>query len=313
MDLLVGSTGFVGGNLSRQHVFTLKVHSSDVQIAYGTCPELCIYCAVPSAMYLANESPSSDLFAIKSARENLQKIHPKKLVLISTIAVYPKRRNVDEDSPINIMDLFAYGRNRYQLEQWVMEDFPDLQIIRLPALYGYGLKKNFLYDLHYIVPKMLKKEKYEKIAEACKLVKNAYYRMGDYYLLDETHRTKELRNFFVSCDYNALSFTDSRSIFQFYNLENLWGDLKKIMMERISMINLVTPPISAKEVYCSVTGKNDWNNELSASPYCYDVKTKYSYIFGRKDGYICDKRVELSNICKFMRNWSLSEKRYNED
>ena len=53
---------------------------------------------------------------------------------------------VDEDSPAPTTGLQAYGRNRRRLEQIVAGRF-DALVVRLPALYGPGLKKNALYDL----------------------------------------------------------------------------------------------------------------------------------------------------------------------
>ena len=46
-DLLVGSTGFVGGNLAAKHTFTAACHSSDIAAQYGTRPDLCVYAGVP--------------------------------------------------------------------------------------------------------------------------------------------------------------------------------------------------------------------------------------------------------------------------
>ena len=43
VDLLVGSTGFVGGNLAAKHTFAAACHSSDIAAQYGTRPELCVY------------------------------------------------------------------------------------------------------------------------------------------------------------------------------------------------------------------------------------------------------------------------------
>ena len=42
-DLLVGSTGFVGGNLLAKHAFAAARHSSDIAESYGTSPDLCVY------------------------------------------------------------------------------------------------------------------------------------------------------------------------------------------------------------------------------------------------------------------------------
>ena len=158
VDLLVGSTGFVGGNLAAKHTFAAACHSSDIAAQYGTRPELCVYAGVPAAMFLANADPEADLAVMRAARENLRRIAPKELVLISSIAVWPDSRGKYEDDTPLPDGLPAYGKNRLQLESWVREDFPEALIVRLPALYGAGLKKNFLFDLHTITPAMLRPE-----------------------------------------------------------------------------------------------------------------------------------------------------------
>lgn len=65
-------------------------------------------------------------------------------MLISSIAVYADSRGKDEQSPMTPDGLPAYGRNRLQLERWVREDYPNALIVRLPALYGIGLKRTFV-------------------------------------------------------------------------------------------------------------------------------------------------------------------------
>ena len=135
-DLLVGSTGFVGGNLRAKHTFAAVCHSSDIAAQYGTQPDLCVYAGVPAAMFLANADPEADMEVMRTARENLRKIAPKSLVLISSIAVFADSRGRCEDDAPDTDGLPAYGRNRLQLEQWVREDFNDALIVRLPALYG---------------------------------------------------------------------------------------------------------------------------------------------------------------------------------
>lgn len=68
-------------------------------------------------------------------------------VLISTVDVYMNPINVDEDSKIDPETIDPYGRHRYYLEQFVRDNFKNYSIIRLPGLFGKGLKKNFIYDL----------------------------------------------------------------------------------------------------------------------------------------------------------------------
>ena len=126
-------------------------------------------------MFLANADPEADLAVMRAARENIRQIAPKRLVLISSIAVLADSRGVYEDSPAQDTEaLPAYGKNRLQLERWVREDFPDALIVRLPALYGAGIRKNFLFDLHTITPAMLRLEKYSELAAKSPLVKSAY-------------------------------------------------------------------------------------------------------------------------------------------
>lgn len=303
-DLLVGSTGFVGGNLRAKHTFAAVCHSSDIAAQYGTQPDLCVYAGVPAAMFLANADPEADMEVMRTARENLRKIAPKSLVLISSIAVFADSRGRCEDDAPDTDGLPAYGRNRLQLEQWVREDFNDALIVRLPALYGAGLKKNFLFDLHTITPAMLKPEKYNELAEKLPLVKTGYTLADNgFYKLNGTADKTALKEFFAGNDFNALAFTDSRSRYQFYDLGRLWSDISKARAAGIKMLHLCTPPVSAAEVYTAVTGQTDWRNELAKPPFDYDLRSRYAAVLGGSGDYLCTKEEELDDVTHFLREW----------
>lgn len=303
-DLLVGSTGFVGGNLILSHQFTYACHSSDIHEYFGCNPDLCIYAGVPAAMFLANSNPDADLEVMKRARENIRKINPKKLVLISTIAVYRDSKGKNEESNMEEDGLSAYGKNRLQLEQWIRADYPDVLIVRLPALYGKGLKKNFLFDLHTIVPSMLNILKYEELSSKTELVKNGYtLQKNGFYCLNENVNRDDIKSFFMTSDFNALSFTDSRSRYQFYNLNRLWGDINKAIDCDITLLNLCTPPVSAKEVYVHITGDSSWINELDKAPYDYDLHSIHSDKLDGDGYYLCSIQEELDDIKQFMKAW----------
>ena len=295
-DLLVGSTGFVGGNLLAKHTFAAECHSSDITAQYGTRPDLCVYAGVPAAMFLANADPEADLAVMRAARENIRQIAPKRLVLISSIAVLADSCGVYEDSPAQDTEaLPAYGKNRLQLERWVREDFPDALIVRLPALYGAGIRKNFLFDLHTITPAMAAKSP---------LVKSAYTLADNgFYKLNGTADPAELRTFFAANDFNALAFTDTRSRYQFYNLGRLWSDMEAARAADIKLLHLCTPPVSAAEVYTAVTGKADWHNELPKPPFDYDLRSRHAALLGGSGDYLCTKQQELDDITRFMRSW----------
>ena len=111
-DLLVGATGFVGSNLRKSHTFAGMCHSTDIQDYFYSAPELCIYAGIPAAMFLANTNADADLAIMETARENIRKINPSKLVLVSTIAVYDETKGKDESSKIDESKLLPYGKNR---------------------------------------------------------------------------------------------------------------------------------------------------------------------------------------------------------
>ena len=81
---LVGYTGFVGSNIYAAGSFDGAYNSKNIEEAYGTNPDLLIYAGLRAEKYLANNAPEKDMELIKQAEDNITKINPKKLVLIST-------------------------------------------------------------------------------------------------------------------------------------------------------------------------------------------------------------------------------------
>lgn len=304
-DLLVGSTGFVGGNVAAAHSFDALCHSTDVDQTFGSCPDVCVYAGIPSAMFLSNKNPKADLEIMRVARENMRRINPKKLVLISTIAVYLDSRGKKEPDAELLSALPAYGYNRLLLEQWVREDFSDALIVRLPALYGIGLKKNFLFDLHTITPAMLRPEKYAELSEISEEVRSGYSVADNgFYKLNGMVPLEVLKAWFSSAPFNALCFTDSRSRYQFYNLSRLWKDIETALSANLTCLNLTPPPLSAEEVYEAVMGNNTWHNELPVAPFNYDLRSNYASLLGGENGYLCSKEDSLRDISKFMHSWN---------
>lgn len=301
--VLVGSTGFVGGNLLAAHAFDAAYHSTDVQLGFGQANGLVVYAGVPAAMFLANQDPQADLAVMQKARRNLQRLAPEKVVLISSICVYADSRGKTEADQPTMEGLAPYGANRLQLERWVRQDFPSALILRLPALYGKGLKKNFLYDAHTLTPALLRPAKYQELAEKSALVAGAYSDAGNgFYKLNGRADPAMLRAWFAQNDWNALAFTDSRSVYQYYNLARLWGDILRALKLDLRVVNLATPPVSAGQVYRALTGR-DFENHLAAPPFDYDLRTLHDRAFGGANGYLCTPQQELAGICEFMKGW----------
>ena len=301
--VLVGSTGFVGGNLLAAHPFDAAYHSTDVQNGFGRDNGLVVYAGVPAAMYLANADPAADLAVMAAARENLRRLAPKKVVLISSICVFADSRGKTEADEPTPEGLAPYGANRLQLERWVREDWPDALIVRLPALYGKGLKKNFLYDLHTITPALLRPDKYRQLAAESELVRIAYEDAGNgFYKLSGKADPAALRAWFAAAPFNALAFTDSRSVYQFYDLARLWRDIRTALDADLRVLHLATPPLSAARVYEAFTGKT-FTNHLPGAPFDYDLRTRHAALLGGAGEYLCTEDECLTAVCDFLRNW----------
>ena len=302
--VLVGSTGFVGGNLLAAYPFDAAYHSTDVQNGFGRDNGLVVYAGVPAAMYLANADPAADLAVMAAARENLRRLAPKKVVLISSICVFADSRGKTEADEPTPEGLAPYGANRLQLERWVREDWPDALIVRLPALYGKGLKKNFLYDLHTITPALLRPDKYRQLAAESELVRIAYEDAGNgFYKLSGKADPAALRAWFAAASFNALAFTDSRSVYQFYDLTRLWRDIRTALDADLRVLHLATPPLSAARVYEAFTGKT-FTNHLPGAPFDYDLRTRYAALLGGAGEYLCTEPECLTAVCDFLKNWN---------
>ena len=142
---LIGHTGFVGGNLNNQQYFEDTYNSKNIQDIDGKHYQSLICAGVPAVKWMANKEPEKDRLQLQGLTKHLKTINVDKFILISTVDVYPNPINVDENSSINIEQSQAYGKHRLELENFVSDNFDSL-IIRLPGLFGKGLKKNIIYD-----------------------------------------------------------------------------------------------------------------------------------------------------------------------
>lgn len=144
---LIGHTGFVGSNLLRGLPFDLTFNSSNIGDIRGRELDLVVCAGVSAVKWQANREPDEDWRRIQGLVSLLDTIRARTFVLISTVDVYGDPCDVFEDSPVSEEGLHPYGRHRLALERWVAQRFPRHSILRLPALFGTGLKKNAIYDL----------------------------------------------------------------------------------------------------------------------------------------------------------------------
>ncbi|MGL6100395.1 MAG: NAD-dependent epimerase/dehydratase family protein [Fusobacteriaceae bacterium] len=310
MKGLIGYTGFVGGNLDRQDNFQKRYNSKNISEIKNENFDI-LYCAGVSAVkWFANQNPEKDISGINSLVENLKIVKAKKFVLISTIDIYSELGEVDEDTIPNILKQDTYGKNRYYLENWVKETFENYLIVRLPALFGKGLKKNFVYDLMNPIPSSIISKKWEELK--LNLKSEQFLKLENNYSKDENSNYNfkknidkksklELEKILKDYGFTSLCFTDTRSYFPFYNLENLNKDIKIAFEKGVKILNLSVEPLTceevAKEVFCL-----DLENHIEGKePVKYDMKSKYDNLYNGKNGYLYSKADTLNYLKDFVK------------
>jgi hypothetical protein len=107
-----------------------------------------VVCAAPQAVkWWANKHPDQDKARIARLTKALAQVNTKRFVHLSTVDVFPVLTGVDESFDCHSQDNHAYGRHRLELEDFITQTFDTVNILRLPALFGTGLKKNVIFDL----------------------------------------------------------------------------------------------------------------------------------------------------------------------
>lgn len=251
---LIGYTGFVGSNLRRQTQFDAIYNSKNIEFIAGKAYDFLICAGAPAVKWLANKEPDRDRACLDRLKQNLERVSVQKFVLISTVDVYPSPIDVDETTAIDETNLHPYGKHRLDLEKFVSDRF-DAAIVRLPALFGRGLKKNIIYDF-----------------------------------LNE----------------NQLEQIHSDHIFQFYNLEHLWENIQTVLRENLPLANFATEPVSVQDVARKAFGLS-FENRPHDRLVRYDMKTRYSSLFGSKiEGYLYDKDRVLPELKQFVYTYNRS-------
>lgn len=146
-EAFIGHSGFVGSNLKLQHRFTNLYNSKNFREMGKKRYDLVVCAGISAQKWIANKNPKKDKSKIKELQDVLKTIETKKFVLISTIDVYPILRGKDEDFNFSDIDNHAYGKHRHEFEIFCSETFLNCTIVRLPGLFGKGLKKNIIFDL----------------------------------------------------------------------------------------------------------------------------------------------------------------------
>lgn len=148
MTAIFGYTGFIGSYLTTVYLFDELYNSKNIESSkHKKFKKIFISC-IPSEKWKANMHPEDDFINIECIKQVFKTIESEKVILISTIDVYEDTLcGYNEDYKIKSDINHVYGKNRYLFEEFILQHFENVHIVRLPSLFGRGLKKNIIYDL----------------------------------------------------------------------------------------------------------------------------------------------------------------------
>jgi hypothetical protein len=105
---------------------------------------------------------------------------------------------------------------------------------------------------------------------------------------------------------NNLHSIESRGIFQFYPMVNLWHDIQIALEAGLSLIHLTAEPISVSDASLLGFGR-PFNNQLQANPPIrYDMQTEYAHILGSSGRYQYNARETIQAIRAYAQSESIT-------
>ena len=135
----------MGSNLKKQIQFDALACSSNISSFSGETFDEVVVAAGDARKWYANLNEDKDFTHINSLLDDVIKIKTKRLIHFSTVDVYANKQGTENDLKDNVTKE-PYGKHRYYLESGLAGHFKDVTTIRLPGLYGQGLKKNIIFD-----------------------------------------------------------------------------------------------------------------------------------------------------------------------
>jgi hypothetical protein len=264
-NALIGATGFVGGNLL-QHGFSDHYNSRNIADVAGRAFDTVVCAAAPGSMFEANKFPDRDKAHLDAMTEHLPSLKADRFVLVSSIAVLADFAGQDDEDSTAFQTDLAYGRHRRALEVACTQIFDNCLILRLPALFGAGLKKNFMFDMLNPVPSMLTPQRIRDAQAAVSVAgattlqaiytwdESVNMHRVDRAALDASGQRAALEDALTQAGLSAVTFTNPASTYQYYNLAALWDDMQTALAAGLDVLHMAMEPIQAGVIHRAVTG-----------------------------------------------------------
>lgn len=94
---------------------------------------------------------------------------------------------------------------------------------------------------------------------------------------------------------NNLAVIDSRSVFQFYPMVNLWYDIQIALIASLRLVHMTAAPISVGDASKHGFGK-PFDQTFLTVPATYDMRTRHARIFGCAGNYQYNTRETIQII-----------------
>ena len=96
-------------------------------------------------------------------------------------------------------------------------------------------------------------------------------------------------------NHNNLQAIDSRGVFQFYPMVNLWYDIEIALQAGLKIIHLTAEPVGVADVAAAAFGMA-FNQSLPATPAVYDFQSRHAALFGGHGAYTYSRRESIQAI-----------------
>lgn len=306
---LLGATGFVGGALVRQTPFDECFNSQNVSEIEGQAFGTLVCAAAPGSMVAANKASERDRALIHGLIERLSKVHTEHFVLVSSIAVLSDFAGRHSESTKDFQENLAYGRHRRELEAFVESHFAQSLIVRLPALFGPGLRKNFIFDLLNPVPTMLTAQKLDTLCsglapELSEWTAQLYTPDAatgllklDRSALDQDQRCKNLAAAVCDLGLSAMQFHNRETTYQYYEIDRLWRDIGIARDAGLTHLHCASEPLKAAVIHKRLIGEE--MPETPARLHKEDMHSAHASLWGVDGPYLFSADATLERLREF--------------
>ncbi|MDD0983279.1 pyridine nucleotide transhydrogenase [Pseudomonas shahriarae] len=106
---------------------------------------------------------------------------------------------------------------------------------------------------------------------------------------------------------NNLQAIDSRGVFQFYPMVNLWYDIQTALNADLKLVHLTAEPVSVADISQQGFGKH-FTHTLVNPAASYDLRTNHARVFGASGGYQYSARETMLAVRAYAQSEPLTIK-----